>query len=80
MQLIPQSVIYGSNLVQQLSNYKKNLFQTECNQLVTVNLGLIQNAKRHARRKNGLYNKVKGTGFDVDCSNDVLLEIEHYLT
>ena len=66
MQLIPQSVIYGSNLVQQLSNYKKNLFQTECNQLVTVNLGLIQNAKKRARRKNGLYNKVKGTGFDVD--------------
>ena len=66
MQLIPQSVIYGSNLVQQLSNYKKKLFQTECNQLVTVNLGLIQNPKRHARRKNGLYNKVKGTGFDVD--------------
>lgn len=66
MQLIPQSVIYGSNLVQQLSNYKKNLFQTKCNQLVTVNLGLIQNAKKRARRKNGLYNKVKGTGFDVD--------------
>ena len=46
IQLKLQSIIYGSNLVQQLSNCKKNLFHAECHHLVTVNLGLIENAKK----------------------------------
>ena len=51
IQLIPQSIIYGSNLVQQLSNCKKNLFQAECHHLVTVNLGLIENVKNMSEGK-----------------------------
>ena len=48
---IAQSIIYGSNLVQQLSKCKKNLSQAECHHLVTVNLGLIKNAKNMSERK-----------------------------
>ena len=51
IQLIPQSIIYGSNLVQQLSNCIKNLVQAECHHLVTVNLGLIENAKNMSEEK-----------------------------
>ena len=66
IQLIFQSIIYGSNLVQQLSNCKKNLFQAECHHLVTVNLGLIREYKKHVRRKKRLYNKARRTGLEVD--------------
>ena len=51
IQLIPQSIIYGSNLVQQLSNCIKNLVQAECHDLVTVILGLIKNAKNMSEEK-----------------------------
>ena len=61
---ILQSINYGRNLVQQLGNCKKNLFQVECHHLVTVNLGLITNAKKHVK-KNGLYNKARRTVLDV---------------
>ena len=51
---------------QQLSNYKKNLFQAGCHHLVTVSLGFIENAKKHVRRKKRLYNKPRRTGLDID--------------
>ena len=57
---------YGNNLVPQLSNCKKTLFQAECYQLVTVNFDLIGNAKKHVRRNKHLYNEAKRTGLDVD--------------
>ena len=44
-------IIYGNNLVQQLSNCKKNLSQAECHHFVTVNLGLIENAKKVSEGK-----------------------------
>ena len=67
-QLIPQSIIYGSNLVQQLSNCKKKLFQAECHQLVTVNLGLIGNEKKICQEEKApcLYNKAKEQALDTD--------------
>ena len=44
-----------SHLWQQFSstikNCKKNIFQAECHQLVTVNLGLIENAKKKTCQK-----------------------------
>ena len=49
--IIPQSIIYGSNLVQQLSKCKKNLFEAECHHLITVDLGLIENAKNMSEGK-----------------------------
>ena len=60
IQLILLSIIYGSNLVQQLGNCKNILVQAECHHLLTVNLGLIENAKKR------LYNKARRTGLDAD--------------
>ena len=67
-QLIPQSITYSNNLVQQLSNCKKKLFQAECHQLVTVNLGLLGNEKKICQKEKApcLYNKAKEQALDTD--------------
>ena len=67
IQLIPQSIIYGSSLVQQLSNCIKHLIQAECHHLFTVNLGLIENAENLSEQKRVFITKQEEqAGLDVD--------------
>ena len=69
IQLIPKSIIYAKNLVQQLSNCKKNLFQAECRQLVTANFGLIKNAKTCRKEKSVFVPKQKEQPYMMICSD-----------
>ena len=65
-QLILKSIIFASNLVQQVSSCKKNVCSSRMPSICYSLLWFNRECKKHVRRKKRLYSKAKRTDLDID--------------